>query len=329
MRIRAFLLCLFLAPIAAPSAQKSPLFTLKQTIPLPDVRGRIDHIAIDETGNRLFVAALGNNSVEVIDLQHGTTIRTLRDVNEPQGVLYVPDVHTLAVTSRRDGTVQLYDGRSLQRVARINLGKDADNIRYNPGRKLLYAGYGSGGIAIIDPVLHTRLGEITFTSHPESFQFEGKTARLYVNLPGSGSIAVVDAVQGTLRKEITLRQAAANFPMAIDGNDWRLFVGCRNPSRLLVYDTVTDSLVAGLPIDGDCDDIFFNETTKEIYLSCGEGFLDVVQAGNPETYVLTERVRTTPGTRTSLFVPQRQLLILASPRRGTAPAALRIYARRP
>ncbi len=329
MSIRAFLLCLLTLPSLAPSAQKSPLFTLKQTIPIPDIRGRIDHMAIDEAGNRLFVAALGNNSVEVIDLKHGGTIHTIPDVKEPQDVAYVPDANTVAVSSGNDGTLQFYDSRSLRRVARINLGEDADNIRYNTARKLLYVAYGRGGIALIDPVLGIRLGEITFTSHPESFQFEGKSSRLYVNLPGSRSIAVIDAAQGTLQREIALHEAAANFPMAINGNDWRLFVGCRNPARLLVYDTATDSLIAGLTIDRDCDDIFFNEKTKEIYLSCGEGFLDVVQAVTPETYVLTARIRTTPGARTALFVPKRQELFLASPRQGAASAAIRVYARRP
>lgn len=328
MNVRALLWCLLILPSAAPPPQKSPIFTLMQTIPIPDVRGRIDHMAIDVTGKRLFVAALGNNSVEVIDLEHGKTIHTIPDVKEPQDVAYMPDANALAVSSGKDGTVHFYDGRSLRRVARLDLGEDADNIRYNAGRKLLYVAYGKGGIALIDPVLRVRLGEITFTSHPESFQFEGKSSNLYVNLPASRSIAVIDAVRGILRRKIALQDASANFPMAIDGNDWRLFIGCRNPPRLLVYDTATDSLITGLAIDRDCDDIFYNEKTKEIYISCGEGFLDVVHAVTPEAYVLTARIRTSPGARTALFVPQRQELFLASPHHGAAPAAIRVYARR-
>src|SRR5258706_14599533 len=79
---------------------------LEKTIELPEVQGRIDHLSVDVNGQRLFVSALGNNTVEVIDLKVGKRLKTIRGLQEPQGVLYVPAADRLYVANAKDGSVR-------------------------------------------------------------------------------------------------------------------------------------------------------------------------------------------------------------------------------
>src|SRR5213594_2747751 len=87
---------------------------LVQTIPLPGVEGRIDHMAIDLAGQRLFVAALGNNSVEVLDLQAGKRVRSLTGFREPQGVAWTSQ---LVVSSGGDGAYRVFEGHGFKPIA--------------------------------------------------------------------------------------------------------------------------------------------------------------------------------------------------------------------
>src|SRR5262249_4903279 len=83
--------------VAAHAEEKA--FKLKQTIPLPGVEGRIDHFALDPSGERLFVCALGNNTVEVLDLRKGERIRSITGLGAPQGIVYIPELDRLFVAN--------------------------------------------------------------------------------------------------------------------------------------------------------------------------------------------------------------------------------------
>src|SRR5947199_9534296 len=94
------------------AAQSNESLRLEKTIPLPDVQGRIDHMSIDVKNHRLFMAALGNNTIEVIDTKQGKRIRSILGLHEPQGVLYLPEPNRLYVANRDDGTLRILDGSS-------------------------------------------------------------------------------------------------------------------------------------------------------------------------------------------------------------------------
>jgi len=132
--------------------------TLRQTIPLPAVEGRIDHFAFDATGQRLFVCALENNSVEVIDVRKGARIHSISGLGSPQGVAYIPDLDRIFVANDQGGICKIYDGKSYQQLALINLADDADNFRYDAVAKRVYVGYGNGGLAIVDPAAGKLVG---------------------------------------------------------------------------------------------------------------------------------------------------------------------------
>lgn len=250
--------------VAIGLAQSNKPLRLEKTIPLPDVKGRIDHMSIDVKNQRLFMAALGNNTVEVIDVAHGKRIHSIPGLHEPQGVLYLPDVNRLYVANGDDGTLRIFDGASYEPIKSIKLGDDADNVRFDAAAKHVYVGYGSGALAALNED-GTKVAEIGLDAHPESFQLEKNGPRLFVNLPKSRKVAVVDRTKGSIVATWQTGGALSNYPMALDEDDRRLFIVCRLPARLLILDTNTGRIVENLPVIGDSDDVFYDADRKRIY----------------------------------------------------------------
>ncbi len=312
---------------APASAEVPPPLALRQTIALPDVRGRIDHLAIDLDGERLFVAALGNDTVEVIDLRAGQRSSRLAGLQEPQGLGYVPEGKRLFVANGRGARVDVFAGSPLARTARIEGLDDADNVRYEGNGAKLYVGYGHG-LAVIEPATAKLVDRIPLAGHPEAFQLEADGPRIFVNVPSAGRIAVVDRSRRAVIASWALGEAKAkaNFPMALDEAEHRLFVATRHPAALLVYDTESGKRVADVSIAGDADDLFFDREGKRIFVVCGEGAVDIVQQRDANRYAVAGEVRTAVGARTGLFVPSRHALYVAVPARGATGAEVRVYA---
>jgi DNA-binding beta-propeller fold protein YncE len=318
------LLSATVALIAIQSSTRDPL-NLVRTIQLPRVEGRIDHLAIDAATDHVFVAALGNNTAEVVDLKNGTHVKSVPGFHEPQGIAAVPEVKAIAVANGQGGTVQLLDREDYRVMKTIPLGDDADNVRYEPATKRLYVGYGSGAVAVIDPGTGQRVGEMKLAGHPESFQLERQGSRIFVNVPAAKQIAVLDRAAMKALTTWPVVGAESNFPMALDEANHRLFIGCRRPAKLLVYDTSSGKAVASVDIVGDTDDLFYDAARKRVYVSGGEGFIDVVQQRDADHYSRTGHVPTAAGARTSLFDPAQGRLYLAVPHRGSQKAEIRVY----
>jgi DNA-binding beta-propeller fold protein YncE len=319
--MKTILLCLtLLGSVLGLHAEEPHLI---QTIPLTGVEGRIDHMSMDVAGKRLFIAALGNNTVEVVDLKQGKVIRSLSGLSEPQGVCFVSEFNLLVVANGGDGRCIFFDGTTLEPVSTIQLGDDADNMRYDSQHKKILVGYGSGAIAVIDPQSKKVTSTIPLSAHPESFQVDSSDSQLFVNVPNSHTVSVVDLAQNKATESFSLGLVAANFPMTLDETNHRLFIGCRIPSRLLVFDTKTGNKVTTLTLHGDCDDVFYDAARKQIYASCGEGYLDIFSQSDADHYELKQSVATASGARTAFFDGEK--IYLAVPHRGEQPAELRSY----
>jgi YVTN family beta-propeller protein len=304
-------------------SQAAPL-RIEKTIPLPSVEGRIDHLNFDVENQRLFVAALGNNTVEVVDVKSAKVVQTIKGLAEPQGVLYVPVKNRLFVANAKDGTVRIFDGSTFRPLRTIELGDDADNIRMDAASGRIYVGYGAGAIAAFDSE-GKKLADIKLDAHPESFQLEKNGPRLFVNLPDSKKVAVIDRIKAAILSSWTTDNAISNFPMALDEADGRLFIVCRRPAVLLVLDAQSGAVVAKLPTVGDSDDLFYDYQRKRLYASGGEGTIFVYQQQDPNHYMKLAQIETVKGARTSLFVPELSRLFLACRREGRNEAAIRVY----
>ncbi|HEY3659660.1 MAG TPA: hypothetical protein VGK91_00360 [Candidatus Udaeobacter sp.] len=311
--------------IATIAAQSAAPLKLKQTIPLPGVEGRIDHFAFDPTGERLFVCALGNNTVEVLDLRQGERVHSITGLGAPQGVGYAPELNRLFVANDKGGVCNIYDGKSFQAVGELRFEDDADNVRYDETRKKIYVGFGSGGIAVVNASDGKQVGSIKLSAHPEAFQLEKKGSRIFVNVPNSHHVAVVDRDKGKVVATWKTDLAFTNFPMALDETDHRLFVGCRNPPRLVVLNTDSGDVVAKTDISGDCDDLFYDAKRQRVYAICGAGKIDVIDQINPNTYRVSTTIGAADGARTGLFVSERDVLFVAVPHRGSQQAEVRCY----
>ena len=302
-----------------------PKIQLKQTIPLPGVEGRIDHFAIDAAGARLFVSALGNNTVEVIDLGKGERIRSITGLGSPQGVAYVPELDRLLIANDDRGICRIYDGKSFQQLGEVNLADDADNVRYDDAAKKIYVGFGSGGIAIINASDGKQLGSIKLSAHPEAFELEKRGKRIFVNVPNSRHVAVIDREKGDVVATWKTDLAFGNFPMALDEGNHRLFVGCRLPSNLLVLNSDSGDIVAKIDISSDADEVFYDGKRHRIYAVCGSGKIDIIEQTDSNSYKALTKVDTAEGARTGLFVPERDTLFVAVPHRGSQQAEIRAY----
>ena len=315
---------LFVLSASLVKAQASEHLKLEKKIELPEVHGRIDHMSIDVKGQRLFISALGNNTVEVVDLKAGKRTNTISSLQEPQGVLYVPTNDRLYVASGKDGTVKIFDGTSLQLLKTIEYGDDADNLRYDASRQRIYVGYGSGALGELDAE-GQKLKEIKLDAHPESFQLEKDGSRIYVNLPKSRKVAVVDREKYSVVTTWETGLSLANYPMALDESDHRLFVVTRFPARLLVIDTESGKTIQQLSAVDDCDDVFFDQARKRIYASGGEGAISVFEQRDPDHYAEMSRIPTVKGARTSFYSPDFDRLYLAVRRQGSAPATIQVF----
>jgi hypothetical protein len=305
------------------AAQSAPLLLVK-TIELPDVDGRIDHLAVDRDDQRLFVAGLGNNSLEVVDIRSNAHLQSIKGLHQPQGIVVVPTPKTVVVANGQGGDVQFRAGANLAIARTVALSDDADNVRYDDKAKRVYVGYGSGALAVIDAD-GRRLGEIKLAGHPESFQLESNGLRIFVNVPPAGHIAVVNRETMKVDAIWPVIGAQSNFPMALDEADHRLFIGCRRPAKVLIFDTSSGKAVGSVDAVGDTDDLFYDGARKRVYVSGGEGFLDVFQLQDSDHFTRLAHIATATGARTSLFVAEQNRLYLAVPRRGGQKATIRVY----
>jgi YVTN family beta-propeller protein len=321
----ATIACVFAISVTCCAAADPPAaLTPAGVIPLEGVAGRIDHMAVDPVGGRLFLAALGNNTVEIIDTNARKQVGRITGLRKPQGVAFLPDSGRLVVASGDDGKVRVYD-RQLKPLGQVDDLDDADNVRYDAEAKLVYVGYGDGALAVIDPLAPRKLADIKLSAHPESFQLEAGGKRIFVNVPDAEHVAVVDREKRSVIDKWPIETAAANFPMALDEPHHRLFIGCRKPAKLLALDTDTGKRVTSLDCCGDADDLFYDAALRRIYVSGGEGCVSVIEQQDPGTYRTAGTLPTAPGARTSLFVPRTGSLYLAVPRRGDQRCELRIF----
>jgi WD40 repeat protein len=328
-KFSAILLITLVTLIIKARAQDTTPLRLVQTIPLPNVEGRIDHLAVDIKGERLFIAALGNNTLEVLDLHAAKHIHRITGLHEPQGVVYVPEVKEIFVANGGDGRLDIFDSDSFKLINSVKFSDDADNIRYDAATKYIYVGFSDGALGIIDATSGKHIGDIELGGHPESFQIEKSGSRIFVNIPTANHIAVVDRKKRVVITTWPLTGAQENFPMALNETNHRLFIGFRKPSKLIVFDTESGKPVVSMGSAGDPDDIFYDAAHKRVYMSCGKGFISVFEQVDADHYKTIVKIPTAPGARTSFFVPELNRLYLAVPHRGIQGAEIRVYGTQP
>jgi len=319
-------------------AQESAPLTAKDPIKLTKVEGRMDHMSIDVKGQRLFATAFDNHTLEVIDLKTGRQIHTIPNLDEPQGAYYDPPTNRLFVACGGDGTVKIFDGTTFKLLQTVTLDLDADNVRYDARGKHIVVGFGGekflagkvtrpgggGALAVLD-LMGKKIAEIPTDAHPESFQLEKTGTRVFVNVPDKQEVEVADLVKGTVLAHWKVDVCTTNFPMSLDEAHHRLFVGCRIPAQLAVFDTESGKILASPVMVEHTDDLFYDASKGRVYV-LGEGFIDVWQEKDSAHYERIQRVPTPADARTGLFVPDLGELFETIPHHGQQGAEILVYA---
>lgn len=303
----------------------SPQLPLKlsHSVALPNVKGEFDLMTVDVPGRRLFVDAQDNNSTEVINLATNTASASIPGMHQPKWEVYRPELNRLYVANG-DGAIRVLDATTFALLRSIDFQEKANNLHFDPATGELFVGVGNtfGAIGIIDAQTDRIAGEIPLASSPNQFEIDGN--RIYVNVPAHNYVAVIDRQRRVVVATWPLQSGIGNYPMGLDRTHHRLFVGFK-PGRLAVLDTMTGKEIASLDIGTDADGIHYDEERGLIYVSCGEGWIDVIRQLDADHYSSAGRIPTAEGAGTSLFVPALDQFFLAVPQRGDRPAEIKIY----
>ena len=330
-KVAASLIALVVGSLPLPGASAQPApgnagapLALVQRIPMPGVAGRMDHLGIDLAGRRLFAAALGSqqNTVEVIDLDAGKRVFSIRGQSKPQGVFYSAEFKKLFVANGGDGTYKVFSGEDLTLVASVPLGINPNHVGYDPASKYLYIGFRddrSGRLAIVDTSTGGHIGDITTDALPGGIKIESSGSRIFVTLLGQKKLGVIDRDKREQVATWPLAQTVA--ALALDEGHHRLFAGGRNPPKLLVFDTESGREVAALDCVSGIDDLWHDADHHRIYATGTDG-IAVYEQQDGDRYTPMATVASAPGAATSIWVPTLNRLFVSAPKAGNAEAAI-------
>ncbi len=313
----------------SPAVSQQPPLERIQTIQLKGPHGRLDHLALDATHARLFVANMANASLDVVDLKKGTLLKQIAGQKGIQGIAYAADLNRIFVGVGEVGVCNVFDGDMFALVKSLPF-PDADNVRYDSRTQRVYVAHADKALAVINGKTLEVLADIKLPGAPESFQLEKNRPRLYLNAPSSSLLAVIDTNGNKLTNQFPLKLARGNFPLALDEADHRLFIGCRRKPMIIVLDTETGKEVTSVPIPGDTDDLFFDAKRKRIYASCGAGSIAVIRQIDADHYATQAQIPTIKLARTSLFDPETGHFYQVVPRHDDRPGPeIWVYQARP
>jgi DNA-binding beta-propeller fold protein YncE len=311
-----------------------PGLRLVRTVELPAIDGDFDHFGVDVSGNRLFLAAEEHHTVELFDLKTGAPLRSISGFDTPHSMLLLPGQNQIYVIDGGEGgAARILDATTYDIEQSIKLTKDADAIAYDDSKHLLYVTNGGKEahndfslVTVIDTQKGVRVTDLRFPSaNLEALTLEKSGPLLYVNARDKNQIAVFDRAAGKLKAMWPLKLVQHNTPLILLEAEHRLLVAGRKPGRFAVVDSDTGKELLALPAGDDVDDMAYDPATKRVYLACGEGFIDVFHQTDADHYEELGRVKTLPGTKTGVLVPQLHRYYAVGARKGKTPATLFVF----
>jgi DNA-binding beta-propeller fold protein YncE len=316
-------------------AQDKEVLHLVQTITMPNLKGRIDHMDADVKGKRLFVAGLENGSLEVVDLQAGKWLRSISGFKKTQGIAYVSSLNKVFVASGDDGMLRVFRGDSLDLLDSIKLDLGPNRLAYDPHLQLLYVGYGGkdagkdyGEVGIIDAKTDKHLGDVKVEAHPSELLLEHSGKNLFVFVSIANKVQVVDTKKSEVVSTWPL-SSRRNGDGALDEKTHRLFIGTRTPPQMLVMDSQTGKEVANLPTVEGMDGVYFDSRLKRIYISGGRdydvGYVFAYQQKDFDHYEALGKIPTKSGAGTSFWCPELNRYYVAAPAHDGEEAAILVF----
>src|ERR1700720_4212650 len=336
----------FAVPTSAQEKQQ-PL-RLTQTIPLPGVKGRLDHMGIDLEEKRLFVAAAANNSLEVVDLTGGEGAKSLTGFNDTQDALFLGGDFNKLYVSSLDGHLRVFQGETFRLIQGFKIEPDSNRLFYDPTTNLIYFGYGGQNagfdayerVGILQPKRGAGYDQLVAdmiapTPRP------GHLAEIAID--DNGILLICDSRADLIYQfDTRKRELIKSWPargdgagdMALDPIRHRLFVGTRIPPEMTVYDSLSGKEIQSLPAPEAMEGVYYDGNLKRVYMTGGRwygspaaspGWIYVYEQKDPDHYDVISKIKTRPGSGTSLLVPQFNRFYVASQAIGDQQAAILVF----
>src|SRR6266849_3797423 len=321
-------------PVLANAQNTAPL-QLVQTIPMPNVKGRIDHMDVDVKGKRLFVAGLKNGALEVVDLQAGKWSRSIPGFKKTQGVAYARSLNKVFVASGDDAMLRVFRGDTLDLLDAIKLELGPNRVAYDPHTELLYVGYGGndagkdyGQVGVIDGKTDKHIGDIKVAAHPAELLLDQAGKTLFVFVSAASKVQVVD----TNKREVVFTwpmSSQRNGDGAFDEETHRLFIGTRTPPQMIAMDSQSGKEIANLPTVEGMDGVYFDAAHKRVYVSGGRdqgvGYIFAYQQKDADHYETIGKITTKSGAGTSFWSPELNRYYVGAPAHDNEEAVILVF----
>jgi DNA-binding beta-propeller fold protein YncE len=299
---------------------------LVQTIVLKGKAGKLDHLALDGKRERLFLANTANGTLDVVDLKAGKLLKQVAGQTGIQGVAYAADLDRVFVGLGSGGLCNVFDGVEYRPLKTIKFTDDADNVRYDPTRHLVFVAHAEKALGVVDAKTFAVRADLKLPGAAEGFQIAAGRPQLYMIIPSPSQVTVIDIDKLEITASHPVKMAGGGHPLAIDDANKRIFIGCRQQPMVVVMDLDTGKEITSVEIPQDVDDLFYDAKRKQLYASCGEGFLVVIKQKDADHYEVVEKIPTVKQAKTSLFDAETGRLYLAVPRQqGKAGPEIRVY----
>ena len=301
-----------------------PIFADPVVIPLAAVKGTFDLMTVDPKGQRLFLSAQDNHTLEIIDIAHRRLLHSIPNLNEPKWVVYRPEKNALYVATGGDGKVTEFNDRDYTIRHVFSFREKCNNLRFDTATGQLLVGVGKtfGALGIIDTKTNRIVGEVPLSDYPKQFEIDGNL--VYINIPSKHLIDIVDRTAKKVVTDWIFNEPGQNIAMALDKEHQRLFIAS-DSGKLIVYSIQTGSPITTVDISKEADGLYYDEKRKNIYISAGEGFFDVIKQKDSDHYQNIAQITTLKGAATCLYSPALDLLFLPLPQTGTSRAAVEIF----
>ncbi len=288
-----FLLLAILSLTGVAHAADAVLVPL-QTVALKGVDGKLDHLAVDSKGQRLFVANKPNNTLDVVDLKTNTMVQQIANQGKISGVAYAADLDMIYVGNGA-GVCNGFDGKDYKLVFSTP-AKGADNVHYHSGNKMVYVAHGAT-LSELDAKTGDVKAAIALPGDAHGFKIDKKAGLIYVVLTKPSLIAVVDVAKREVTAKFPLTLSDAGSPIAQDVANGLLFVGCPKKPMVVVFDAKTGKELTSIAIPSGIDDLHFDSKRNRLYASCSDSVLAVIEKKG-DAYEVTAKIDTPKNSRT-------------------------------
>ena len=307
--------CAFLVPSLAP-ATSAPGYHIVKTYNLGG-EGGWDYLTLDDVTRRLYISRATH--VIVFDVDAGQVVGEIADTPGVHGVALSGDLGRGFTSNGREGTVSIFDLKTLRTLSKVKVGENPDAILYDPATKRVFTFNGrSKDVTAIDADKGIVVGTIKLDGKPEFAVNDGK-GTLFVNDEDNSKIVALDAAKLAVKSHWPLSPCEAPSGLAIDRKTHRLFAGCDN-KKMAIVDADSGTVISTLAIGGGVDATAFDDDTKLAFASCGEGVLTVIREESPDKFSVAENAKTQERARTMALDPKTHRVFLVTAKFGPTPA---------